>query len=273
MKTAIKRKGITEKYLKFLNVLKSELNNNSIKEPHYMMVKHNVSTHWLSFLQKNNIIYRDENYNYKWNDKIPISTKVVEAFRNNVKEKQIKYKEKLKMQYTQPELEFNLSNVVIPENRKSWESAATTEKWLHNLFFVKNELDNTEYYKLMDLKSALPNWKAWQAFLVRNNIIYKKNTGRYIWDNKIPITYKIIEAYRKEQRINNYRQKTINKQLETQPEIQFDMPQTPLPPKPKTRTKSYQDKMKEKVNNAKQVNKPTQQNEYGLIRKFLKWIY
>ena len=31
--------------------------------------------------------------------------------------------------------------------------------------------------------------------------------------------------------------------------------------------------MKEKINDVKQLNKPTQQNEYGLIRKFLKWIY
>jgi hypothetical protein len=41
----------------------------------------------------------------------------------------------------------------------------------------------------------------------------------------------------------------------------------------KTRTKSYRDKMKEKVNNVKQLNKPTQQNEYGIIRKFLKWLW
>jgi len=38
-------------------------------------------------------------------------------------------------------------------------------------------------------------------------------------------------------------------------------------------TKSYKDKMIEKVNNAKQLNTPTQQNEYGVIRKFLKWLW
>lgn len=258
MKNTIKRKGVTEKYLKFLNVLKNELNNNSIKEPHYMMVKYNVSTHWISFLQKNNIIYKDENYNYKWNDKIPISTKIVDEFRNNVKEKQIKYKEKLKTEYMQPKLDFNVSSVEIPKNRRSWESRATTEKWLHNLFFIKNELDNIEYYKLIDLKSSLPNSKSWQAFLIRNNIIYKKNTGRYVWSDKIPITYKLIEAYRKEQRINNYRQKIINKQLETQPKLKFDMRDIEIPTKIKVQ---------------ESINKFTQQNEYGVIRKLLKLVW
>jgi hypothetical protein len=31
--------------------------------------------------------------------------------------------------------------------------------------------------------------------------------------------------------------------------------------------------MKEKVNNAKQVNKPTKQNKLGIIRRFLKWLW
>ncbi len=53
--------------------------------------------------------------------------------------------------------------------------------------------------------------------------------------------------------------------LETQAQLQFDMPQTPLPPKPKTRTK--------KVKVQEPINTPTQQNEYGVIRKFLKWLW
>jgi hypothetical protein len=31
--------------------------------------------------------------------------------------------------------------------------------------------------------------------------------------------------------------------------------------------------MKEKINDVKQLNTPTQQNEYGVIRKFLKWLW
>ena len=38
-------------------------------------------------------------------------------------------------------------------------------------------------------------------------------------------------------------------------------------------TKSYKDKMKEKVNDAKQLKTPTQQNELGIIRKFIKWLW
>ncbi len=38
-------------------------------------------------------------------------------------------------------------------------------------------------------------------------------------------------------------------------------------------TKSYKDKMKETVNNERQINTPTQQNKLGVIKRFLKWLW
>jgi hypothetical protein len=43
------------------------------------------------------------------------------------------------------------------------------------------------------------------------------------------------------------------------------MPQTPVPKPPKTRTR--------KVKVQEPINKTTQQNEYGVIRKFLKLVW
>jgi len=262
MKRKLNKEQTTWKYLQFLVQLRDELTNNSIKEPHYLMVKYGVSTRWLGFLVQNNVVYRDENDCCKWNKEIPVSERLVEEFRKYRKEKNIKYKQQLKIKDM---------NVETHTKRRTWENKETTEKWLKNLFFIKNELDNTEYYKLMDLKSSLPNWKTWQAFLVKNNIIHKRHTGRYVWNDKIPITFKIIEAYRKEQHIRNYRQKTINKKLETQPELQFDMNYIEIPAEIKAKAKTRTTKVKVQ----QPINIPTQQNEYGLIRKFLKliWIF
>jgi hypothetical protein len=98
------------------------------------------------------------------------------------------------------------------------------------------------------------------TWLLKKQIIIKDNYNNYYWDNKTPITKELIKIYLKNQsKINKLRKKSFNT------ELQFDMPQTPLPPKPKTRTK--------KVKVQEPINTPTQQNDYGLIRKFLKWIY
>jgi hypothetical protein len=264
MKRKLNKEQTTWKYLQFLVQLRDELTNNSIKEPHYLMVKYGVSTRWLGFLVQNNVVYRDENDCCKWNKEIPVSEKLVEEFRKYRKEKNIKYKQQLKIKDM---------NVETHTKRRTWENKETTEKWLKNLFFIKNELDNTEYYKLMDLKSSLPNWKTWQAFLVKNNIIHKRHTGRYVWNDKIPITFKIIEAYRKEQHIRNYRQKTINKKLETQPELQFDMNYIEIPAEIKAKARAESKTRATKVKVQEPINIPTQQNEYGLIRKFLKLIW
>ena len=146
----------------------------------------------------------------------------------------------------------------------------TIDKYFNALINIRKEMlidkkKRASYYNdKYQLNANLITW------LLKKRIIIKDNYNNYYWDSETPITKELIKIYLKNKsKVNKYyiRRKSFNT------EIQFDMPQTPLPPKPKTRTKSYQDKMKEKINNAKQVNKPTQQNEYGLIRKFLKWIY
>jgi hypothetical protein len=155
---------------------------------------------------------------------------------------------------------------------RKYNQEETIDKYFNALINIKKEMlidkkKRVKYYNdKYQLNANLITW------LLKKQIIIKDNYNNYYWDNKTPITKELIKIYLKNQsKINKLRKKSFNT------ELQFDMKsiETPqqLKPQTKTRTKSYQDKMKEKVNNAKQVNKPTQQNEYGLIRKFLKWIY
>jgi hypothetical protein len=138
------------------------------------------------------------------------------------------------------------------------------KKWIICLNDIKSQIDNSSVTNLNAITRKHRTGNQLATMLLRKNIVFKDYRGVYKWNENVVVNNKLIDEYRKFQK---------TQRQQTEPEIKFDMPQTPLPPKPKTRTKSYKDKMKEKVNNAKQVNKPTQQNDYGLIRKFLKWIY
>ena len=75
------RQGTTIKYMKFLHGLKSDLNEYDITNFRTMSSKYSVTNMWCTFLKNNGIIYNNENGYIKWNDKIPVSTKIVEKFK------------------------------------------------------------------------------------------------------------------------------------------------------------------------------------------------
>jgi hypothetical protein len=130
------------------------------------------------------------------------------------------------------------------------------KKWIICLNDIKSQIDNSSVTNLNAITRKHRTGNQLATMLLRKNIVFKDYRGVYKWNENVVVNNKLIDEYR------NF-QKTQRQQ--TEPEIKFDMPQTPLPPKPKTRTK--------KVKVQEPINKPTQQNEYGLIRKFLKWIY
>jgi NAD-specific glutamate dehydrogenase len=143
---------------------------------------------------------------------------------------------------------------------RKWNQEETIDKYFNALINIKKEMlidkkKRVKYYNdKYQLNANLITW------LLKKQIIIKDNYNNYYWDSKTPITKELIKIYLKNQsKINKLRKKSFNT------ELQFDMPQTPLPPKPKTRTK--------KVKVQEPINTPTQQNEYGLIRKFLKLIW
>jgi hypothetical protein len=131
------------------------------------------------------------------------------------------------------------------------------KKWIICLNDIKSQIDNGGVTNLNAITRKHNTGTQLATMLLKRNIVFKDYLGIYKWDKNVLVNNKLIDEYRKFQ-------KTI-RENNNQPEIKFDMPQTPLPPKPKTRTK--------KVKVQEPINTPTQQNDYGLIRKFLKWIY
>jgi len=139
----------------------------------------------------------------------------------------------------------------------------TIKKYIDFLQNLQNEISNHKIKSLSNviIKNNVSN--DWSSFLRMHNIVFINNLGFYEWNKNVPISVKLVQTYRFHKREQNFKVKL--KREQTQPKLQFDMPQTPLPKPPKTRTA--------KVNIQKPIKIPTQQNEYGVIRKFLKWLW
>jgi hypothetical protein len=136
----------------------------------------------------------------------------------------------------------------------------TTEKWYSLLFFLENELKINKHKNISILLSKYKVCHRWGTFLIKKNIIYLEN-GYYRWNEKIPVSNKLINLYRKYQTEENKRNIKYKKQ---EPNL-FNMPQSPLPKPPKirkTRTPKVEVQVKDKP-----------KSELGLIRSFFKWLW
>jgi hypothetical protein len=99
----------TNKYIGFLQILKDRLNNEEINGLHKEIRLYNISNQWGTFLKHNNIVYRDDNGFYRWNDKIPVSIKLIESFRN--------YNSKMNIQYTPAAFSKEFKNRIDSKKR------------------------------------------------------------------------------------------------------------------------------------------------------------
>lgn len=134
----------------------------------------------------------------------------------------------------------------------------TNFNWIKSLNKIKSELNEKNYDSLTKVVRSEKINDLWQGFLRKNNVVIQIN-GFYKWNEKIPISIKLIEKFREYQTLKN--KKNNNKQ---QPNL-FNMPQTPLPKPPKVR-KTRVPKIEFQIN-----DKP--KSELGVIRRFLKWLW
>ncbi len=132
----------------------------------------------------------------------------------------------------------------------------TTKIWIESLNEIKSIIDLGNEVSIHRLLRAKNISNRWLPFLKENNIVFKQN-GYYKWNDKIPVSYKLIERFREYSKSINL----INKKQ--QPNL-FNM-QTPLPKPPKV-TKTRTPKIEFQVN-----DKP--KSELGVIRRFLKWLW
>jgi hypothetical protein len=133
----------------------------------------------------------------------------------------------------------------------------TAKNWLNALHELKYLIDNTEVSEINSYLRGKSISRSWNTFLQINKIIYREN-GVYKWNDKIPVSHKLINKFR--EYVNDKNIKYNNQQQNL-----FNMPSSAIPPRPKV-TKTRTPKIEFQVNNEPK-------NELGVIRRFLKWLW
>ena len=82
MKQSYTKQSSTVKYEKYLPIIKMEIDTQNLKCVNTLFKGYGISNSWITFLKKTNVIYKDSNDFYRWSEKIPVSKKLIEAFRN-----------------------------------------------------------------------------------------------------------------------------------------------------------------------------------------------
>ena len=148
----------------------------------------------------------------------------------------------------------------------------TVNKYLKVFNEIKNRCDNEIEFSLNGVTREYRASNSLCTFLTKNNIIYKNEYNNYSWNEKIPVTKKLIMAYM------DYTYE-INKNITLRRDKQTKLPFTDLQyfdNKEEKTTVIYQNKEKEftKNNPIKQNTKQKPEpQEIGLIRRFIRWIY
>lgn len=140
---------------------------------------------------------------------------------------------------------------------KRYGTKQTEINWTTSLNEVKKKMLNNEVVSLRDELRQYKISDLWSKFLVNHNVVRQVN-GIYYWNEHIKIDSFLISQFRRYQKQKNMenamRKRKVVKKIET-PTL-FDVK--------KTR------KRVAKVESPAQVSP---QNEVGIIRKFIKWVW
>lgn len=131
----------------------------------------------------------------------------------------------------------------------------TTNHWIKSLSEIKNEMIKNEVNSLSKIIYSKEISRTWSSFLLNENII-KKVGGIYYWNENIEVNNNLITRYRKFQ--HSYNENHKNKIKE------------------KKYISTLFDQLKTNKNPFEKVKEPyqvIQQNQVGVIRKFVKWLW
>jgi hypothetical protein len=138
------------------------------------------------------------------------------------------------------------------------------KKWIICLNDMKSQIDNSSVTNLNAITKKHRTGNQLATMLLRKNIVFKDYLGIYKWNENVEVNNKLIDEYRKFQKMQR---------KQTQPQLQFDMNYIEIPAEIKAKARAESKTRATKVKVQEPINIPTQQNEYGLIRKFLKLIW
>jgi len=125
-------------------------------------------------------------------------------------------------------------------------SKEASDNWIKQLMIIKEEINIGDKIHLSRLIRNKNMSTYWGKFLINHKIVYKEN-GFLKWNEKVPITIKLVEVFRKWIKNKNRNIKSIL-----------------LPPPPEF------DQQEIKQQQEIILTKPTQ--KYGLIRSFIYYV-
>ncbi len=138
------------------------------------------------------------------------------------------------------------------------------KKWIICLNDIKSQIDNSSVTNLNAITKKHRTGNQLATMLLRKNIVFKDYLGIYKWNENVEVNNKLIDEYRKFQKMQR---------KQTQPQLQFDMNYIEIPAEIKAKARAESKTRATKVKVQEPINIPTQQNEYGIIRKFLKLVW
>lgn len=133
----------------------------------------------------------------------------------------------------------------------------TTKKYIDVLNKVKEEINKYDYHTIHPLIESYKITRYWVMFLKQKNVTYYQD-GFVKWNEKIPVSIKLIDEFRKFQTEINKANTIRRKQTQTPQEMKYIQ----IPPEIKRRRRT-----------PAVVIEQTPQPQVGLIRKFLRWLY
>jgi hypothetical protein len=116
MKQEYTKQSSTVKYEKYLPIIKMEINSGDLKSLNILFTKYKMSNTWITFLKRSNVIYKDSNDFYRWNEKIPVSKNLIESCRNYIFKYNQQYR--LKRKPIEANLFTEIKKDPIKRNRK-----------------------------------------------------------------------------------------------------------------------------------------------------------
>lgn len=116
MKQKYTKQSTSVKYKKYLPEIKRLIDDGNLTNLIDVFRSYNISSHWISFLKEKNILYKDQNKFYRWSEKVPISNKLIQSFRDFNFE--MNQKNALKKNTTTPDLFSGVKKEPVKRIRK-----------------------------------------------------------------------------------------------------------------------------------------------------------
>jgi len=147
-------KGVHTKWINALSAIKQELETQEIKTVNHLFSKFNINMYWSTWLIQNNVIIR-LNGVYHWNEKIPVSAKLINKFRIDYNQLQKKQKKPIQTNENDNGKFLSISEAINEYGKSESTIRSIVKKIGDNTELIKKEKLNNGLYKIYISKDYL----------------------------------------------------------------------------------------------------------------------